>query len=76
MKKMLMILMIGLSIVSCSRKKECDQYNRKLDEAYGEYTELLMNYDGYSPNVLESKIRNQEDKIDRIETSLKNNKCD
>lgn len=65
MKKLLVVLVLGLGIVSCQKKKDCKRYQSELVLVQMEWENALLEYN-HSPTELNLVKLNQQ--THRLET--------
>ena len=74
MKRVLMILVIGISIFSCQKRKNCESAKMSYEKTSNEMADyILNNYYGDTPSESTVKLKNYNDALDRLETKIKHN---
>ena len=74
MKRVLMILLIGISMIGCQKRKNCESAKMSYQKTSNEMADyVLNNYYGDTPSEATVKLKNYNGALDRLETKMQNN---
>lgn len=74
MKRVLIILVIGMSIIGCQKRKNCESAKMSYEKTSKEMADyVLNNYYGDTPSEATVKLQNYNDALDRLETKMQHN---
>lgn len=74
MKRVLMILLIGISMIGCQKRRNCESAKMGYQKTSNEMADyVLNNYYGDTPNEATVKLKNYNDALDALETKMEHN---